>query len=310
MKIFETCNIPEKFPNPVLTIGNYDGIHRGHRQIIELTKEGADRIGGTPMLMTFHPHPLSILRPECLLGLITPPDVKRRLIEETGIEVMFDIPFTREFAAVEPESFVEDILIEKIGIKGLIVGFDFKFGRFGRGSTEMLQYYGESYGFFFQIVQPICIEDYKVGSNKIRNLVLSGDIRQANQFLGRPYCISGRVVKGDQRGASIGFPTINLETEYDLIPPNGVYVSDVRLDNKTLSSITNIGTKPTFGGTDSSIETHIFDFNSDIYGKTVTLCFYERLREERKFESVDALVSQIGFDVEQALLFFGRASTK
>lgn len=310
MKIFETFNIPEKFPNPVLTIGNYDGIHMGHRQIIEMTKRGAADIGGTPMLMTFHPHPLSVLRPECLLGLITPSNDKRRLIEETGIEVMFDIPFTREFAAIEPESFVEDILIEKIGIKGLIVGFDFKFGRFGRGSTEMLQYYGESYGFFFHVVQPICIEDYKVGSNKIRNLVLSGDIGQANHFLGRPYCISGRVVKGDQRGASIGFPTINLETEYDLIPPNGVYVSDVRLDDKTLPSITNIGTKPTFSGTDRSIETHIFDFNSDIYGKTVTLCFYERMREERKFDSVDALVRQIGLDVKQAALYFGRATTK
>jgi len=304
MQVFESLDFEEKFANPILTIGNYDGLHLGHRKIIERVEIKARENKGTSMLMTFHPHPLTILKPDRFIGLITPLPVKRRLIEEAGIDVMFIISFTDEFHLISPESFVENILVQKLGIKGLIVGYDFKFGKGGKGNVEYLAAKSTQYGFFFDIQEAITLDNEKVGSNRIRRMIQEGDVKKAGLHLGRPYMIEGTVMAGDGRGRTIGFPTINLQTEFPLIPGRGVYVSSVEIGGKRLPAVTNIGFNPTFDGQSLTIETYIMDFSQDLYNQKVALYFLDRIRDEVKFSSVDELKDRIRKDVEIARAYF------
>ena len=304
MQVFESLDFEEKFANPILTIGNYDGLHLGHRKIIERVEIKARENKGTSMLMTFHPHPLTILKPDRFIGLITPLPVKRRLIEEAGIDVMFIIPFTDEFHLISPESFVENILVQKLGIKGLIVGYDFKFGKGGKGNVEYLAAKSTQYGFFFDIQEAITLDNEKVGSNRIRRMIQEGDVKKAGLHLGRPYMIGGTVMAGDGRGRTIGFPTINLQTEFPLIPGRGFYVSSVEIGGKRLPAVTNIGFNPTFDGQSLTIETYIMDFSQDLYNQKVALYFLDRIRDEVKFSSVDELKDRIRKDVEIARAYF------
>jgi len=304
MQVFESLDFEEKFANPILTIGNYDGLHLGHRKIIERVEIKARENKGTSMLMTFHPHPLTILKPDRFIGLITPLPVKRRLIEEAGIDVMFIIPFTDEFHLFSPERFVENILVQKLGIKGLIVGYDFKFGKGGKGNVEYLAAKSTQYGFFFDIQEAITLDNEKVGSNRIRRMIQEGDVKKAGLHLGRPYMIGGTVMAGDGRGRTIGFPTINLQTEFPLIPGRGVYVSSVEIGGKRLPAVTNIGFNPTFDGQSLTIETYIMDFSQDLYNQKVALYFLDRIRDEVKFSSVDELKDRIRKDVEIARAYF------
>ncbi len=311
MKIFEFLSVSEAFPNPVLTIGNYDGIHLGHKKIIEKVKERARAISGTSMLMTFEPHPLCVLKPGKNIGLITPLHVKKRLIEETGIDALYIVPFNDEFRQITADSFVKDILIGKLGIKGLIVGYDFRFGKEGLGNAHLLTYYAEQYGFFFEVVRAITLNGEKVGSNRIRKMIKDGQVEKARKHLERPFMIEGVVVKGANRGKDIGFPTINLETDFELIPKTGVYISEVGLEGKRFPSVTNIGYNPTFdNGRTLSIETYILNFSEDLYDKRISLYFYERIRDEIRFHSVNDLKNRIGMDVEMAREHFGLDSEK
>jgi riboflavin kinase/FMN adenylyltransferase len=307
MITFESLNNFKSFPDTVLTIGNYDGIHLGHRKIIEKVRTHAAEISGTSMLMTFNPHPLSVLRPDNHLGLITPVNVKKRLIEESGIDVLLLLPFTDEFRFTEPEAFVENILVGMLGIKRLVVGYDFKFGKGGKGNIEILRTLSGRFGFFFEIVEAITLNDEKIGSNRIRKLIMAGDVKKAEVFLGRPYIMEGRVSRGYGRGGGIGFPTINIVTEFEVIPKNGVYISEVRVDNKTYQSVTNIGYNPTFNNKESSIETFILDFSDNLYGKEVSLYFHELIRDEIKFNNADDLKHRISMDVQIARSYFERA---
>lgn len=304
MQVFESLDFEEKFANPILTIGNYDGLHLGHRKIIERVEIKARENKGTSMLMTFHPHPLTILKPDRFIGLITPLPVKKRLIEEAGIDVMFIIPFTDEFHLISPESFVENILVQKLGIKGLIVGYDFKFGKGGKGNVKYLAAKSTQYGFFFDIQEAITLDNEKVGSNRIRRMIQEGDVKKAGLHLGRPYMIEGTVMAGDGRGRTIGFPTINLQTEFPLMPGRGVYVSSVEIGGKRLPAVTNIGFNPTFDGQSLTIETYIMDFSQDLYNQKVALYFLDRIRDEVKFSSVDELKDRIRKDVEIARAYF------
>lgn len=304
MQVFESLDFEEKFANPILTIGNYDGLHLGHRKIIERVEIKARENKGTSMLMTFHPHPLTILKPDRFIGLITPLPVKRRLIEEAGIDVMFIISFTDEFHLISPESFVENILVQKLGIKGLIVGYDFKFGKGGKGNVKYLAAKSTQYGFFFDIQEAITLDNEKVGSNRIRRMIQEGDVKKAGLHLGRPYMIEGTVMAGDGRGRTIGFPTINLQTEFPLMPGRGVYVSSVEIGGKRLPAVTNIGFNPTFDGQSLTIETYIMDFSQDLYNQKVALYFLDRIRDEVKFSSVDELKDRIRKDVEIARAYF------
>jgi riboflavin kinase/FMN adenylyltransferase len=305
MRIFETIDIPERFPSPVITIGNYDGMHIGHRKIIERVKAHATRVGGTSMLMTFNPHPLHLLRPDKELAAIVPLEEKKRLVAETGIDVLFVLPFTREFSQLSPETFVSHILVEKLGVKGVVIGYDFKFGSKGMGNIPLLETLGHSHGFFVEVVEAITLEGEKIGSNRVRRLVSEGDVTKAAGLLGRPYEIEGTVVRGAQRGGAIGYPTINLETDYSLIPANGVYVTQVEVHGRRHGAVTNIGYDPTF--TDErirTIETFILDFDGTLYGEKVKLHFLKRLRDEIKFSGVDELKARIAGDVESARSYF------
>jgi riboflavin kinase / FMN adenylyltransferase len=304
MQLIEYLDVPVTFPNPVVTIGNYDGVHVGHRAIIEIVKAKARQISGTPMLMTFHPHPLHVLRPEKELPSITPIEEKKRLIEEAGIEVLLILPFTEELSQLAPESFVKELLVGKLATKGLVVGYDFRFGKGGRGDIEGMRKYAEAYGFFLEVVNVVTTGGEKVGSNKIRKLLQCGEVDKANLLLGRPYMIRGQVVHGKGRGRAIGFPTINVSTDFDLVPPNGVYVSEVAAQGRKLQSVTNIGCSPTFGAQERTIETFILDWAGDLYWETVQIFFHLKLREEIRYESVTKLTEQIERDIIAARRYF------
>jgi riboflavin kinase/FMN adenylyltransferase len=306
MRVFESLDFSEKFVNPVLTIGNYDGLHLGHRRIIGKIQEKARELNGTSMLMTFHPHPLTILRPDKCIGLITPLHVKKRLIEEAGIDVLIIIPFTDDFRHITPEAFVDNLLVKKLGIKGLIVGYDFKFGKEGKGNVEFLAVHSTEYGFFFEIQGAITFDGEKVGSNRIRKMIQEGDVGKAALHLDRPYMIEGTVVKGEGRGRTIGFPTINLKTEFPLIPKRGVYITDVDVGGKRYPAVTNIGYNPTFDGQSLTIETYILDFSGDLYDRNIALYFLERVRDEVRFSSVDELKERIWKDVDTAREYFNK----
>jgi len=305
MKIFESLTISEKFVNPVLTIGNYDGIHIGHREIIKRVKDRANAIKGTSMLMTFEPHPMSVLRPNKFIGAITPVYMKKRLIEESGIDVMIIVPFNEEFRNISADTFVKEILVQKIGIKELIVGYDFKFGKDGFGNTMLLQYLSENYGFSFHVVEAITIKGEKIGSNRIRRMIQRGEMERVKNFLGRPFMIDGEVKKGVGRGKNMGFPTINISTTFSLLPKKGVYVTETEVEKVRLPSVTNIGYKPTFNENRLSIETYILDFSEELYSRHVNIIFHERIRDEKKFRGIDALRKRIAMDVEIARKYFG-----
>ncbi len=309
MEFFASVGITKRFDNPVLTIGNYDGVHRGHREIIDRVKEKARAISGTAMLMTFYPHPLRFLRPEEHLGLITPLYVKKKLIEEAGINVLFVIPFTAAFRSMAPETFIEDVLVRNLGIKSLIVGYDFRFGMGGRGDTAMLKAYSDRYGYDFSIVDAITVNHEKVGSNRIRHLILDGRVAEAAVLLGRPYIVEGEVVPGDGRGAGIGFPTVNLDTAFEIIPGKGVYITEALVRNRRIPSVTNVGYNPTFDGKELRIEAHLLDFSEDLYYQEVTLAFLERVRDEQKFGGVEELKQRIAADVAAARRYFEKTGS-
>lgn len=304
MRVIESLDFDEKFSNPVLTIGNYDGIHVGHQKIIEKIMSKARELNGTSVLMTFHPHPMTVLKPDKFIGLITPIYFKKRLIEKTGIDVLIIAPFTDEFRLIPHEAFVDNLLVKKLGIRGLIVGYDFKFGKEGKGNVEYLASHSAQSGFFFEIQEAITLEGEKVGSNRIRKMIQEGDVKKAAHHLGRPYALEGTVAEGDGRGRTIGFPTINLKTDFPLIPKRGVYVSEVEIEGKRLQAVTNIGFNPTFDGQRQTIESYILDFSGNLYGRSITLHFLARLRDELKFSSADELVEWIGRDVRSAREYF------
>ena len=304
MNIYESLDFSEKFHYPVLTIGNYDGVHIGHRKIIEEVIRKARAAGGTSMLMTFNPHPLNVVKPETPVGLISPVDVKKRLVEESGIDVLVIVPFTAEFRTIEPEDYVKTILVERLGIKSLIVGYDFRFGKGGRGDVALMARLADELGFEFEVMQAITLGGEKIGSNRIRRMIREGEVERAMGFLGRPYTIEGEVVKGFGRGHEIGFPTINISTSFELIPRIGVYSTEMRIGGERFHSVTNIGYNPTFDGKELTIETFILDFSGDLYGREVALAFHKRIRDEMKFPSVDALKARIAADVETTAQYF------
>ncbi len=308
MQVIQSLDVDVHFKNPVLTMGNYDGIHLGHRRIIERVKEKALEISGTSMLMTFDPHPLHVLRPERELAAITPLEEKKRIIQEAGIEVLLILPFTRELSLIPPETFVASVLVDRLSVKGVVIGYDFKFGRGGGGDTALLQEMGRRYGFLVEVIAPVTVDGEKVGSNRIRKLVRDGQVENAAKLLGRYYGVEGRVVRAKGRGGTIvGYPTMNLDTHYHLIPKNGVYVTEAEIEGRRFEGVTNVGHNPTFeSGQQRSIETFILGFEGDLYDKEVRLTFLTRLRDEVKFGSVDALKGQIAKDVGTAREYFDR----
>ncbi len=294
--------------NPVLTIGNFDGVHRGHLALFEKVKRRARALEGQSAVMTFQPHPLKIMEPERTPLLITPTEQKLELIAQAAIDVIFCIPFDRTFAGMGAEDFVKDILVERIGIKELVVGYDYTFGHQRTGNIDLLLQMGEDLGFQVHVVQPVRIGSLVVSSTSIRDLVRAGNLSEAKTLLGRDYQISGTVVKGKNRGARLlGFPTANLELVDELFPKKGVYAVQVLIDHQKYNGVTNIGHNPTFGQGPLSIETHILDFSGDLLGQAIKVIFMKRMRSEKTFESVEELALQIEEDVKAARAYLEKS---
>jgi len=302
MRIFHDLEKLEKpLTNPVLTIGNFDGVHKGHMVLFNKVKERAKATDGQAAVMTFEPHPIRVMKPGNGPPLITPLKEKLDLIAETGVDVIFCIPFTRDFAAISARGFVEDILLKKIGIREIVVGYDYTFGHDRLGDISLLKELGGELGFKVHIVEPVYIDRRLVSSTSIRQLVREGEFSLAEAFLGRHYQISGTVIKGENRGGRLlGFPTANLKVVDELIPRMGVYAVTVQVEGKTYNGVTNIGTNPTFGEHGLSVETHLLDFSGDLVGKTIRINFLQRLRDEKTFKSVKELSDQIAEDIRIA----------
>jgi riboflavin kinase/FMN adenylyltransferase len=285
----------------VATVGNYDGIHRGQLAILELTVARGRERGVPSALITFEPHPLTLLRPREAPALLTTPTQKERLVEATGIEVVVVLAFDRELAARPAEEFVRRFLVQRLGVHELWVGEGFRFGRNRQGDVPLLRRLGAELGFTCERVEEVEWDGERISSTRIRKALLEGEVEAAAGMLGRPYEVSGEVLRGDRMGQKLGWPTINLRPANELIPRDGVYATRVEIAGLPgiHDAATNIGTRPTvYENFHRVVESHILDFRSDVYGRQVTLRFHRRLRDERIFPSIMDLSAQIGRDVE------------
>jgi riboflavin kinase/FMN adenylyltransferase len=289
-----------RFVAPVLTLGNFDGVHRGHQAILGRVVEAARTGRGEAVAVTFNPHPVAVLRPDRAPALITSLRDKVGLIAAMGVDALVVQHFTPAFAALSAEAFVEQFVVERLRVTRLVVGHSVSFGHERRGDATLLATLGKQLGFEVEIVGPIRVEGHDVSSSAVRRAIAAGDVALAAVLLGRPHCLGGRVVRGRQRGASIGFPTANVQVRVGMSPPDGVYAVRVQHGGTWVDGVANIGTNPTFGDTGRTLEAHLFDFDADLYGARVTVAFVARLRGEIAFASVQALVAQIGRDAEQA----------
>ncbi|MBW2092638.1 MAG: bifunctional riboflavin kinase/FAD synthetase [Deltaproteobacteria bacterium] len=303
-------NLDSKYPYPVITLGNFDGVHLGHQALFALVKQRAAEAGGTSMVLTFEPHPIRIINKNKQLPLITLYEQKMELIESQGIDVIICVDFTPEMARIEAEDFVRRILIESIGAKLIIIGYDFKFGYQGRGNRDLLIQMGQKYGFSVETFEAQHSSDHQIiSSTRVRDLIIAGDVEKAPALLGRRYRVTGQVVRGMDRGGKLlGFPTANLKLVDELIPKPGVYAVRVIHAGKSYGGVANIGFNPTFGDVGLSVEVHCFDFDSDIYNQFIKVDFEARIRNEKKFSGPGELKEQIKKDCEIAREILGKDS--
>lgn len=293
-----------KDTNSFVTIGTFDGLHAGHKRIIEKLKEKAALTGGRSVVITFDPHPRTLFQSSDPVKLLTSLDEKIELFGKTGIDVLWVIKFTREFASLTSEEFVKTHLVDKLGVKEIIIGHDHRFGKGRDGDEAKLKEIGSKYGFSVTPVEAVEIKGQTASSSKIRKALTEGELELANAFLERNYSLSGEVVIGEKRGRTLGFPTANVGgiAHGKLIPANGVYAVKVIVESKEYNGVINIGRRPTFNTNDAIIpEVHIFNFDSDIYGKKIEVVFIERLRGEIKFSSKEELIKQINEDKNKSL---------
>jgi len=285
--------------NPVVTIGTFDGVHVGHQAIIKTMLEEARKIDGETVLVTFDPHPRVVIHPDSKnLKFITTQRRKFELLEKLGIHHLIIIKFTREFAKTSSADFIRYYLVEKIGCRKLIVGYDHHFGKNRLGDFNTMYDLGNVFGFDVERVAAQDVKNIAVSSTKIRKALEEGKIHKANSLLGYVYSITGKVVEGQKIGRKIGFPTANIEVEdvFKLIAANGVYASKIEIKGQFFNGMSNIGVRPTLNGKDLTIEVNIFDFNRDIYGETISIFFVDRIRDEKRFENLTELKKQLQRD--------------
>lgn len=309
MKVYQSIEEFQKLNCAVVTTGTFDGVHVGHRKILQRLTEVAKRNGGESVLLTFHPHPRMVLQPDMELKLITNLEEKIDLLSDTGLDHLIIHPFTREFSRLSSLEFVRNLVVNKIGAKHLVIGYDHHFGRNREGSFEHLVEFGPVYGFDVEEIPAQDVDDVKVSSTKIRQALLEGDVSLAAEYLTKPFMVSGWVVKGERLGNKIGFPTANLalNDNHKILPSDGVYAVEVEFMSKSglkLKGMTNIGHRPTVAGQNRTIETNIFDFSEDIYGEAIRLHFVKRLRDEVRFDSLDELKIQLKNDEVEARAVF------
>ncbi len=293
-------NCCEKFPNPVLTLGNFDGVHLGHQAIFRQVVDRAKAVNGTSIAFTFEPHPLKVLAPDRSPKLLNTFHSKMKLIESSGMQVVICADFTREFAEQNPEEFARHVLVEGIGVKEVYIGYDYAFGKGREGSIGSLAALGQAHGFAVGVVDAVRVDDTVVSSSLVRDLVSNGRVDETPRYLGRFYSIEGNVVHGESRGRALGFPTANIQTANELLPALGVYAVRTVVGGRTIEGVASLGVRPTFGEGPVSIEVFLFDYEGDLYGKHLEMSFVKRLRGEEKFPDADALVQQMHRDVEQA----------
>jgi riboflavin kinase/FMN adenylyltransferase len=284
--------------NPVLTIGNFDGLHIGHQLIIKSAVQRAKVIGGVSILYTFNPHPLAVLAPHKTPPTITTFTEKVRLLKKSGVDLLVTERFTKKFADNTPEQFIKDILYQRFHPHEILVGHDYAFGKGRGGTVSLLKKMGRELGFTVWEIRDIRIDDIPVRSTTIRTFISAGKVYEASRLLGRPYRLTGTVRKGKQRG--IGFATANLDPDKQLVPPNGIYAIRAETPYGLFDGVVNIGFCPTFGNNARTIEAHLFDFNKTLYGRRIALLFVDRLRGEKKFKDVTSLKLQIEKDIRRA----------
>lgn len=327
-------SLPERLncSSPVVTIGNFDGVHLGHRKIFRRVVETAGRLGGTPVALTFHPHPVRVLAPERGLKIITTLTDKEALICETGIALLVCVPFDKEFSRIGAGEFIREVLVRRFGVRWVVVGHNYAFGRGKKGGTDLLRRRGKTHGFGVTVVRHATVYGDIVSSSRIRSLILRGRVCEASQMLGRAYHIEGSVVRGAGRGTPLlQTPTANIETSNELIPGEGVYAAKVsfvaspdgppvRQERTALQcpsgavaevydGIANIGRNPTFDGTTMSYEVHLFGYRGDLIGRRLRLHFLEKIRDEKRFSGAGDLKRQIERDIEAAARILARKST-
>ncbi len=306
MKIFNDKSNIVKDSNTVVTIGTFDGVHLGHRKILAETVSKSKEYNSRNFLITFDPHPRTVVSENYKMKLLTTKEEKIELLEKAGIENVYIVNFTKEFAQLSSEDFVKEILCDKIGARHLVIGYDHKFGKDRKGDEHLLLSLGKKYGFDVTTVGPVEMNGEIISSTLIRRYLLAGKVRKANDLLGREYSLTGKVVKGSMRGRELGFPTANIEvnSKNKLIPSNGVYIVKVKLEDRIKFGVLNIGFRPTFGDEEELfVEVHILDFREEIYNFEITVNFLEHLRPEIKFGSKEELIEQIKKDREEAINF-------
>ena len=299
----DESGLPPYVKDTVITVGTFDGVHRGHRDVIERLVARSHALKIPSVLVTFDPHPLEIVNPAAAPLLLTTHDEKLEVLAETGIDYMAVVPFTAKLAEYSAEDFVEGVLRRCFRMRELLIGYDHGFGRQRAGNVAVLKTLGERDGFKVQVVEPVSTSDgHSVSSTSIRRAIAGGDLQRAAEALGRPYSVGGRVIEGAQRGRTIGFPTLNLgpPPHRKLLPPEGVYAVRVQTPDGPVGGMMNLGPRPTFGDSTTSLEAHLFDTTGSFYGIYVRLDFVARLRETRKFASAEHLTAQLRHDERDA----------
>jgi riboflavin kinase/FMN adenylyltransferase len=299
----DESGLPPYVKGAVITVGTFDGVHRGHRDVVERLVARARSLKIPSVLVTFEPHPLEIVNPAAAPLLLTTHNEKLEVLAETGLDYVAVLPFTPELASYSAEDFVELVLRRRFRLRELLIGYDHGFGKQRAGNVDVLRTLGERDGFRVEVVEPVATPDgYSVSSTSIRRAVAGGDLERASAALGRLYSVSGRVVPGSQRGRTIGFPTLNLGSPppRKLLPPEGVYAVRVQTPGGPVGGMMNLGSRPTFGDAATSLEAHLFDTNGDFYGADVRIDLVQRLRETRKFASAEQLSRQLRHDESEA----------
>ena len=311
MKIFHGTENANILKPTVLTLGVFDGLHLGHQRIMQTVVERARAADAHATAITFDPHPRAVLHPATAPPLLQTLDQRLANLEVLGIDQAIVIPFTHEFAGNPAEDFLREIVHDRLHAREVYLGKGFAFGKGRGGNIELLRRLSEELGFHADEVPEVCLRGRRISSSRIRELLSQGSVNLARRMLGRPYGVEGVVIRGNQRGRTIGFPTANLKPHNRVVPRNGVYATATLVDGTWRRSITNVGVRPTFDdGTDVSIESYIFDFDGDLYGDVLRVRFLHRIRDERKFSDIDELKSQIERDTRRALNYFGHPGVR
>ena len=300
---------PAGWHQPVLALGNFDGVHRGHAKIIDRVRRRADECGATAAALTFDPHPSRIVRPDKAPPLLMTGVQKLAALAEAGIEGIAVVRFTKAMSRWEPEAFVRTVLVEWLRVAEVWVGANFLFGHDRAGNFSLLRSLGARYGFRAEKIEPVRYREFVVSSTRVRRLITDGRVDEAGALLGHHYMLGGTVTRGESRGRQLGFPTANLATDNELLPPNGVYATTALIDDEIHAAVTNVGVRPTFGTSSGPVvETHIFDVDRELYGVEIRVAFVQRLRNELAFPDGEALRVQIARDCDEARALFRQIS--